>query len=110
MNKLANELELSVRAHAVLNRLGIETLDGFLAIQEREVLALTNAGRRTWREIKDTQDHIHWARSGGSDWQRLKTLLHQANAILQARPAFRVALEAGRLVPIATQPGGSDAT
>ena len=58
-NPLISSLELSVRASNVLRNSGlVQTIEDFMALTEETVMALPNAGRRTWREIKDLQESI----------------------------------------------------
>lgn len=59
MSDIVRNLELSVRASNVLRNSGlVQTLDDFMALTESTVMALPNAGRRTWREIKEVQGNI----------------------------------------------------
>ena len=58
-NAVLDNLELSVRADRVLRMYGrIKTLDDFMALTKKQVMALKGAGARTWREIADIQQNL----------------------------------------------------
>ena len=55
-NPILDSLELSVRADRVLRAWGrIKTIDDFMALDARTVMALKGAGKRTWLEVKMLQ-------------------------------------------------------
>lgn len=59
MSDIIRELELSVRASNVLRNSGlVETIEDFMALTKEQVMALPNAGVRTWKEIAAVQENI----------------------------------------------------
>lgn len=70
---IIDDLEFSVRAGNVLRKMNPEmTLDDFMALTKKEVIAQKNAGARTWREVAEMQAHFRQvarerrkAKSGG---------------------------------------------
>lgn len=84
-----DDLELSVRASNVLKKMGVETMDDFMALTRQSVMRQKNAGRRTWQEVSEIQTHFRH--------ETLKSADHAKNAT--ATDDFRdraalVALEA----------------
>jgi hypothetical protein len=58
-NPFIESLELSVRASNVLRAWGrVKTLDEFLGLDRETVMALPNAGVRTWKEIEQMQKYL----------------------------------------------------
>ena len=58
-NPFIESLELSVRASNVLRAWGrVNTLDEFMALDRETVMALPNAGARTWKEIEQMQKYL----------------------------------------------------
>jgi hypothetical protein len=58
-NPFIESLELSVRASNVLRAWGrVNTLDEFMALDRATIMALPNAGVRTWKEIERMQKHL----------------------------------------------------
>lgn len=55
MSSFVDGLELSVRTTNVLKLAGVETREAFEALDAGKVLAMRNAGRKTWYEIRDVQ-------------------------------------------------------
>jgi hypothetical protein len=59
MADIIHDLELSVRATNVLTTYGrVKTLEDFLALNRKTVMALPRAGVRTWEEIKRVQANL----------------------------------------------------
>lgn len=59
MSNIIDELELSVRTSNVLKLMGdVHTLDDFMALRMGRVCAVRGAGRRTWNEIREVQEHF----------------------------------------------------
>lgn len=59
MSNVIRELELSVRASNVLRNSGlVETIEDFMTLTKEQVMALPNAGVRTWVEIKTLQKNL----------------------------------------------------
>lgn len=56
---IINDLELSVRAGNILRRMNPDmTFAEFMALDQKTVMAVRHAGRRTWREIDEMQQHF----------------------------------------------------
>lgn len=53
-----SQLELSVRTANVLQNNGIETIEQLLELSTPVVMSWKNAGRRTAREIEETQKYL----------------------------------------------------
>lgn len=62
-----DDLELSVRTGNVLRAAGYIELDRFLGLTKAEVLALPNAGARTWKEIEELQRYLGQPRNRASE-------------------------------------------
>lgn len=58
MSDFLSQLELSVRARNVLRNLDIGDLESFMELTQEEILAVRNAGRQTWHEIRELQDYF----------------------------------------------------
>jgi hypothetical protein len=59
MSNIIDELELSVRTTNALKLMGdVHTLDDFMGLTMARVCAVRNAGRRTWNEIREVQNHL----------------------------------------------------
>lgn len=59
MSNIIDELELSVRTTNVLKKMfDMDTMDDFMALTEGRVRAVPGAGRRTWNEIREVQNHL----------------------------------------------------
>lgn len=59
MTNIIDELELSVRTTNVLKKMfDMDTMDDFMALTEGRVRAVPGAGRRTWNEIREVQNHL----------------------------------------------------
>ena len=54
---IIDALELSVRASNVLRKMGVETMDDFMALTRQTVMGQKNAGRRTWNEVSEIQTY-----------------------------------------------------
>ena len=59
MSDIIHDLELSVRATNVLTAYGrVKTLEDFLALDRKTVMAQPRSGTRTWEEIKRMQLYL----------------------------------------------------
>lgn len=58
MTDFIKDLEFSVRAGNVLRNMGIDNLDAFMALTEKQVMAEDGAGAKTWREVAETQSYF----------------------------------------------------
>jgi hypothetical protein len=63
-NKFLDKYEWSTRTGNVLHMAGIDDEDKFMCLDEKAVLAMPNAGRKTWYEIKEMQDTIVLGKRG----------------------------------------------
>lgn len=64
---IIDDLEMSVRASNVLKKMGVETMDDFMALTRQTVMAQKNAGRRTWNEVLEMQTHFREAQRRSKD-------------------------------------------
>lgn len=77
-----DSLELSVRTTNVLKLAGVDSREAFEALDKRTVLAMRNAGRRTWYEIESVQD---WLRGPTREERERQVAALLADACRQAR-------------------------
>lgn len=64
---VVRELELSVRAANLLVRMGVFTMQEFLALTEETFLAQPGAGRKLWKEIVEVQTNIKMVQQASRD-------------------------------------------
>lgn len=89
---LVEDLELSVRTGNVLRNAGIVTLDQLKALDASAVLALKNAGRKTWREIQELQQFFDEDSEDlkQSRWRTFTETVAMLNQQMNRNPEFRV--------------------
>jgi hypothetical protein len=59
MTDIIHDLELSVRATNVLTAYGrVKTLEDFMALDKKTIMAQPNSGARTWKEIQHMQTFL----------------------------------------------------
>jgi DNA-directed RNA polymerase alpha subunit len=74
MSKFLNALELSVRTHRILEREGIDNVDAFMALTTRDILKMSNAGRKTSNEVLDIQTYL---RNGAKHRYTMEEIMEQ---------------------------------
>jgi hypothetical protein len=103
-----DDLELSVRAGNVLRAAGIETIEQFMSLNRRAVMAMPKAGVRTWREIEDVQRGFarHEDDFRRCNDERIKEFCGALNLFLDTHEDYGVRLVEGRVVPMRVLKGG----
>lgn len=109
---ILDQLELSVRTGNVLRRTGtVNTLQDFMALSRKQVLALPHAGVRTWKEIAEIQS-AHTPESREEErrrtWAEFADTVAHVNKLMLTTPAYRVCLTGEGLL-VAVQSGPHEA-
>lgn len=88
-------LELSTRATRLLEEMGVETMEQFVAVRRTDFMKIRGAGTRTWREVEDMQSHLRGMVRGGRD--KAKALAAALNDALREDPRLVAVVMNGRV-------------